>query len=109
MPDIKGANLEISATQMETHGQVTGAIFETVVVGFDVRVQDSFVIDPELFHPLYHRLCTKVCQQGVVDLNVAQASGIELLDFLLVRNSNVREIFSWYQIILSNSIGWKNG
>lgn len=84
--------LEIPTTQVQANRHILFMTLKTIVVQFDVRIEDFIGIDSFLLHSLEHACCTEVGEEGVVDLDISAAGFVEVGDFFAVGFGNVGEV-----------------
>jgi len=84
--------LEIPAAEVETNGHVCWAVFEYLVVSSNIGVEDCGMVDALLFHALKHGLGAEVGEQRVVELNISTTTGVEVLEFFLVRDCDIGKV-----------------
>lgn len=77
---------------MQANSHVLRSILNAVVIGTDVDVEKLLVINIPLFHALDHWFRTEISQQGVVELDIPAAKGVQLSNLLLIRDSDIVEI-----------------
>lgn len=89
---IRNTHLEVSTAQVQSDDHVARVSLQAIVVRLDVRIQDRLVVDFRLLHALDHRLSAEVREKRVVDLDVAAAGSVELLELLLVRKGDISKV-----------------
>ena len=55
---------------METNCHVRRMVLQALIVGMNVGVQQSLMVDVEFLHSSDHGLRAEVCQKGIVELYV---------------------------------------
>ena len=71
---------------------VRGLSAQAVVVNVNVELQQAVGIDTLFFHASKHLLAAEVCEQGIVELNVAAPAGVEIRKLLTVCLRDVGEV-----------------
>ena len=56
---------------MQTNSHILRTAFQAVVVRLYVGIQEYIVVDTAFFHAFDHGFGAEVCQEGVVELDVA--------------------------------------
>jgi len=84
--------LEVPTTQVQANRHILFVSLKTIVVQFDVRIEDFVGINSFFLHSLEHACCTKIGEEGVVDLDVSAAGFVEVGDFFAVGFGDVREV-----------------
>ena len=83
---------KVPSTEVQADRHVSRTRSEAVVVQPDVRVEEGVRVLSFVFQSLEHRDVAKVGEEGVVDLDVAAASGIQDLEFLSISDGDVIEV-----------------
>ena len=56
---------------MQTDSHILRTAFQAVIVRLYVGIQECIVVDPAFFHAFDHGFGAEVCEEGVVELDVA--------------------------------------
>jgi hypothetical protein len=80
--------------------------FETIVVEFDISIQDIIGVDAFLLHSFNHADCTKVGEERIIDLDVSASSLVQIGDFLTVCFGDIRKVsfFSRIDVFVEGKI-----
>jgi len=83
---------EVASAQMETNSHIGLLTRKTVIVQFDVRVENLVRVDADLLHALNHADGTEVSEERIIYLNVSAAGLVQVGDFLTVCLGDVGKV-----------------
>jgi hypothetical protein len=90
--------LEVSTTQVQSNDHISGMTLETVIVQFNIRIEDFIRVDSDGLHSLDHGNRAEVREERVIDLDVPASGLVQVGDLLAVRFRDVGEVFRFVAV-----------
>ena len=76
--------LEISSAQVQSTSHILGMSSKTIIVQFNITVQNLVGVNASFFHSLKHRNCAKVGEKRIINLNVSASCFVQVCNFFTI-------------------------
>lgn len=86
------SSLEVSTAQVQADSHVVFLARKTIVVKFDVGIQNLVRVDTNFLHALNHADGTEVSEQWIINLNVPAPRLVQIGNFLTVCLGNIGKV-----------------
>jgi hypothetical protein len=98
--------LEVSTAQVKSDCHIGIMSLKTIIVEFDISIEDIVRIDAYFLHSFNHADCTEIGEKRVIDLNISASSFVQIGYFLTVCLCNVGKVtfFSRVNVLVEGEV-----